>query len=74
MSKVTQKGNDADDLLTTAQVSEATGWSVAQINRKAATGELVTAVKAPGPRGARLFHPSAVAAIGTKAEPVRRSA
>ena len=74
MSKVTQKGNGAGELLTTAQVAEDTGWSVAQINRKAATGELVTAVKAPGPRGARLFHPSDVAAIGTKDEPARRSA
>ena len=68
MSKVTQKGNASGALMTTAEVAERTGWSVAQINRKAVSGELVTAVKAPGPRGARLFHPNDVAAIGTKNE------
>lgn len=51
MSKVAQKGN----LLTTAEVAEMTGWSVATVNRKALAGHLPTAAKAPGKRGARLF-------------------
>ena len=66
MSKVTPTGNADEVLLTTAQVAERTGWSVAQINRKAVTGELVTAVQAPGPRGARLFREADVVKIGTK--------
>lgn len=53
MSKVAQKGN----LLTTAQVSEMTGWSVAKVNRKAASGNLPVAFKVEGKRGLRLFDP-----------------
>lgn len=51
MSKVARKGN----LLTTVQVAEMTGWSIATVNRKAADGHLPVAAKAPGKRGARLF-------------------
>lgn len=58
MSKVAQEGN----LLTTAQVAEMTGWSVATVNRKAADGHLAVAAKAPGKRGARLFDPADVKA------------
>lgn len=43
------------DLLTTAQVAELTGLSVATVNRRADKGEIPVAAKAPGKRGARLF-------------------
>jgi excisionase family DNA binding protein len=45
---------DGDDFLTTAQVSELTGWSVTSVNRWALKGEL-PARKLPGRTGAYLF-------------------
>ena len=48
------------DLLSTAQVAAITGLSLATINRKVAAGELRVELQAPGPRGARLYHPAEV--------------
>jgi predicted site-specific integrase-resolvase len=47
-------------LLTTAQVAEKLGKSVATVNRWAADGRLKPAAKAPGIRGAWLFDPADV--------------
>ena len=68
MSKVTRKGNPVEGLLTTAQVAEQTGWSVATVNRKAASGELPVAFKVEGKRGLRLFDPAVVAQLDTDDE------
>ena len=43
-----------DDLLTTSQVRDLTGWSITSINRWALKGEL-PAKKLPGRTGAYLF-------------------
>lgn len=44
-----------DDLLTTAQVAEETGWSINTVLRWAAAGDLPYAHKSPGKSGAYLF-------------------
>ncbi|TYP82027.1 helix-turn-helix domain-containing protein [Blastococcus xanthinilyticus] len=49
-----------EDILTTAQVAELTGWSVTSINRWAAAGVL-PATKLPGRTGPYLFTRGAVA-------------
>lgn len=58
--------HNGEQVLTTAEVAEQTGWSVATINRWADSGVLPVAVKAPGLRGARMFRQSDVDKIGTK--------
>jgi hypothetical protein len=47
--------NEPPDLLTTGQVHELTGWSVASINRWALAGDLQPVHKLPGRTGAYLF-------------------
>lgn len=42
-------------LLTTAEVADRLGWSIAKVNRKAAVGVLPVAQKLPGLTGANLF-------------------
>ena len=54
------------DLLTTAQVAEMTGLSVATVNRRADKGEIPVAAKAPGKRGARLFRREDVEALASE--------
>ena len=49
-----------EQLLTTAQVAERLGVSVATVNRKAKDGDLRPEMEFPGRNGARLFHPSEV--------------
>ena len=49
-----------DDLLTTAQVAELTGWSVTSINRWALRGDLPAERKLPGRTGSYLFRRSVV--------------
>jgi predicted DNA-binding transcriptional regulator AlpA len=56
-------GNSApevDDLLTSAQVAEITGWSQTSINRWALNGDLPSEHKNPGKTGPRLFRRSVV--------------
>lgn len=65
MGNIPQSGSVAADLLTTAQVARILGVSVATVNRWADSGELPTAFKAPGLRGARLFHTTEVEARRT---------
>lgn len=55
-----------EDLLTTADAADLTGWSVPTIRRMAEDGTLPVAVKLPGLRGARLFERSAVERLTTK--------
>ena len=54
------------DLLTTAQVAELTGLSVATVNRRADRGEIPVAAKAPGKRGARLFRREDVESLASE--------
>lgn len=54
---------NVDDLLTTAQVAKILGKSIPTVNRYATSGELVSARKLPGLRGAYLFTPQAVEAF-----------
>ena len=54
--------HEEDELLTTAQVAEMTGWSVTTVNRKAAAGDLPVVVKASGKRGPRFFRKADVKA------------
>ena len=63
MSNVNHEGGD---LLTTAQVAEMTGLSVATVNRRADKGEIPVAAKAPGRRGARLFRREDVQALASE--------
>ena len=56
--------HDGEAVLTTAEVAEMTGKSVATINRWANAGTLPVAVQTPGLRGARLFRKSDVDKIG----------
>jgi predicted DNA-binding transcriptional regulator AlpA len=49
-----------DDLLTTSQVAELTGWSVTSINRWAQKGDLPPERKLPGRTGSYLFRTSVV--------------
>lgn len=51
---------NTDDLLTTAQVAELTGWSVTSINRWALRGDLPAERKLPGRTGSYLFRSSVV--------------
>ena len=48
-------------LLTTAEVADLLGVSVATVNRHARSGQLRADAQMPGSKGARLFHPSEVA-------------
>lgn len=50
----------ADELLTTRQVAERRGVTVATVNRWADTGRLPIAQKLPGLTGANLFNPADV--------------
>ena len=50
--------NQAQTYLTTKQVAERLGKSVATVNRMAADGRLPYAVKVPGETGAYLFDPA----------------
>jgi excisionase family DNA binding protein len=59
---------DGGDLLTTAQVSNLTGWSVTSINRWAKDGDL-PAAKLPGRTGAYLFARSTVEQYLRQREP-----
>ena len=52
--------HNGEPVLTTAEVAEMTGKSVATINRWANAGILPVAVQTPGLRGARLFRKSDV--------------
>lgn len=47
-------------LLTTSQVADALGLSVYTINQYVRDGKLRVEVQAPGPKGARLYHPAEV--------------
>lgn len=49
-----------DDLLTTAEVAELTGWSVTSINRWASRGDLPADRKLRGRTGSYLFRRSVV--------------
>lgn len=49
--------------MTAAEVAERLNVAVATVARWANSGALPTAVKAPGLRGARLFHPDDVEAL-----------
>jgi hypothetical protein len=51
---------DGDELLTTAQVAEWTGWSVTSIGRWALEGDLPPERKLPGRTGSYLFRSSVV--------------
>lgn len=56
--KVPHMGNispGGEDLLTTAQVAEITGWSITSINRWALAGDLKPVRKLPGRTGPYLF-------------------
>jgi predicted site-specific integrase-resolvase len=59
MAKVARMA-ETIQLLTSAQVAELLGKSVATINRWATAGRLKPAAKAPGIRGAWLFAPDDV--------------
>lgn len=48
------------ELLTTAQVAEQLGCSLASINRYVRDGKLTVEVQFPGRKGARLYHPAEV--------------
>lgn len=52
--------NFPDDLLTTSQVRDLTGWSVTSINRWAKRGDLPWERKLPGRTGSYLFRASVV--------------
>lgn len=51
-----------DDLLTTSEVSELTGWSVTSVNRWALSGDLPAERKLPGRTGSYLFRRDTVQA------------
>jgi len=53
---------DGDELLTSKQVAELTGWSVTSINRWALSGGLPADRKLPGRTGSYLFRSSVVQA------------
>lgn len=53
---------DEDELLTTSQVAELTGWSITSINRWAKEGDLPPAHKLPGRTGSYLFRSATVQA------------
>lgn len=55
-------GKQGDELLTTRQVHELTGWSVTSINRWAKDGDLPSEHKLPGRTGSYLFRASIVQA------------
>lgn len=49
-----------DDLLTSPQVALRIGKSIRTVHRLVLSGELVPAMKLPGPNGAFLFRPADV--------------
>jgi DNA-binding transcriptional MerR regulator len=49
-----------DELLSTAAVAAREGVSVYTVNRWVREGLLVPTLQAPGPKGARFFHPDEV--------------
>lgn len=55
-----------NELLTAREVAEVLGESVSTITRLAQTGDLKTAAKAPGLRGARLFRRADVERLAAK--------
>lgn len=57
---------DMENLLTTAEVAERLGVSVATVNRRAAAGRLVPAVEFPGERGPRLYAVEDVEALASE--------
>lgn len=57
---VARMSETAHTYLTTKQVAERLGKSVATVKRMAADGRLPYAVKVPGDTGAYLFDPSVV--------------
>lgn len=61
--------NSGDDLMTTAQVAELLGITVAWANKQAARGRLPVAHKLPGLTGAYLFHRDEIELIADR-EPV----
>lgn len=54
---------DHQELLSTAEVARILETTPATINRWASSGRLPVAVKAPGPRGARMFSASIIEQI-----------
>lgn len=52
-----------DDLIPTQEAAEVRGVSVGTVNRWVREGRLTPAAKAPGIRGAHLFHRSDVEAV-----------
>lgn len=48
------------DMLTTAEVAHLLGVSIPTVNRRAASGAIPVAAKAPGVRGAYLFDRAAI--------------
>jgi excisionase family DNA binding protein len=48
------------DLLTTAQVAQQLGCSLATVNRHVRDGKIRVEVQFPGQKGARLYHPAEV--------------
>lgn len=66
-----------NSLIATSEASEILQVSVATVNRWAANGTLVVAVKSPGPRGANLFHRSEILSFKkqqTKRRPAKAGA
>lgn len=57
---VAHMSQNAQTYLTTKQVAERLGKSVATVKRMAADGRLPYAVKVPGDTGAYLFDPSVI--------------
>lgn len=53
----------AEDFISTATVAEILGESARTVVRKAQTGQIPIAVKAPGIRGAYLFDRAAIEAL-----------
>lgn len=51
------------ELINTREAAELLGVSVFQVARLAQRGDLPTAIKAPGKRGARFFHRTDVEAL-----------
>lgn len=56
----------SNDLISTAEAAELLGASVATVTRLAKAGDLTTAVKAPGARGARFFRRREVERLASK--------
>ena len=54
---------DPTDLVSTSEAADILGKSVATVNRLAANGTLIEAVRAPGAKGARLYRRADVVAL-----------